>query len=118
SRGGASVIMVASLLKAANKKVDALFLFDPVDSDLTLVKTETIPSNVAVAYYARRNPIYGDLYDAEAAKQRNKAARSGLTAAKNLLALNAIPAIPSVLTIDPVKANQAVKSVGTFVSDA
>ena len=116
SRGGASVIMVAAALKLVNRPVEALFLFDPVDSDLTLVQTETIPANVKVAYYARRNPIYGDLYDAQAARQRDKAARSGVDAAKKILSLNVIPGVPSVLPINPVKVREAAKSVGQFVT--
>lgn len=54
SRGAATVINAATLLKAKNIPVEAMFLFDAVDRT-TLLEAETIPSNVKHCYHAIRS---------------------------------------------------------------
>ncbi len=53
SRGGSAAVIAASMLKAAGRTVDFLFLFDPVARHLS-GDTSTIPSNVKEACVARR----------------------------------------------------------------
>ncbi len=53
SRGGSAAVIAASMLKAAGRTVDFLFLFDPVARHLS-GDTSTIPSNVKEAWVARR----------------------------------------------------------------
>jgi pimeloyl-ACP methyl ester carboxylesterase len=54
SRGGASVITTAQLLRILGIRVDLMILFDAVDRSLTAM-AGVIPSNVARVYHLRRS---------------------------------------------------------------
>lgn len=58
SRGGAAVTFMCHRLKDAGIDVHALLLFDAVDRSF-MGDTDVIPSNVRMAYHARRSPLAG-----------------------------------------------------------
>ncbi|MGL4810539.1 MAG: hypothetical protein ACRCXM_02080 [Beijerinckiaceae bacterium] len=114
SRGGATVISVAAALNRQGRPVEAMFLFDPVDSDATLDDTAFIPPNVKKTFMAYRNMHYVRSLQADADKQTGAAGMAGVKAAKNVLAANVIPQIPSFLPINPVQIGKAAGSVVDF----
>ncbi len=60
SRGGAAVTEIAYQLKQDAIRVHAMLLFDAVDrSELPNSHVDTVPSNVAMCYHARRDPKAG-----------------------------------------------------------
>ena len=64
SRGGAAVIRVAQDLKKRKHAVDAMFLFDAVDRTGPFTRSvELIPSNVKVAYHARRDTSIANYFE-------------------------------------------------------
>lgn len=80
SRGGASVIHLAQLMKKRDLRINgkpvfikAMFLFDAVDRTTT-VDTEEIPNNVITAYHAMRNRDYANYYaeDLERAREEEE----------------------------------------------
>jgi thioesterase domain-containing protein len=114
SRGGATVVSIAAELNRQGREVEALFLFDPVDSDASLGNTGLIPPNVKQPFMAFRNMEHVRALERDADRRLNEAGRAGRTAARDVLSANVIPAIPSVLPIRPVEVTNAVRSVAAF----
>jgi thioesterase domain-containing protein len=73
SRGGATVVAAANALNKLGREVEALFLFDPVDSDATLEDTAYIPTNVRQAFMAYRNMEHVRALQGEADRQTKEA---------------------------------------------
>jgi len=114
SRGGATVVSIAHELNRQGRAVEAMFLFDPVDSDSTLTDTDYIPPNVLRPFMAYRDMTHVRALDAQARKAVEQAKKSGSSALIDVLTADVIPALPSVLPIKPVAMTRAAGSVVDF----
>jgi hypothetical protein len=114
SRGGATVVSIAHELNRLGRPVEALFLFDPVDSDASLGNTNLIPPNVRQPFMAFRNMAHVKALERDAERRLNEAGSAAKNAARDVLAANVIPAIPSVLPINAVAVSRAVGSVSAL----
>lgn len=111
SRGGATVVSVAHALAKQNRAVEAMFLFDPVDSDSSLEDTETIPPNVKQPFMAFRNMDHVRSLGLAAEREWRKVPISVIEAMIAMARLNVIPGVPSFLPIKPASAAEAAKSL-------
>lgn len=114
SRGGATVISICAALNRMGREVEALFLFDPVDSDATLSDTAYIPGNVKKTFMAYRDMRYVRSLQDEADRKVRGAFAAGGQALKNVMMANVIPQLPSILPGKPVAVGKAVESVADF----